>query len=68
VRHGIDGYIVPIRDVAETADLLAQLSSNASLLAGMREHARARAREFTVARYGERLVQALSNHQTGRRL
>lgn len=68
VRHGIDGYIVPIRDVAETADLLEQLSSNPTLLARMRENARARAREFTVARYGERLVEALTKHQTGRRL
>jgi glycosyltransferase involved in cell wall biosynthesis len=47
---------------------LEQLSSNPTLLARMRENARARAREFTVARYGERLVEALTKHQTGRRL
>ncbi|WP_079210710.1 glycosyltransferase family 4 protein [Brucella pituitosa] len=68
VRHGMDGYIVPIRDVAETTDVLRQLSQNASLLAGMRENARARARDFTVARYGDRLVEALSKQQSRRTL
>ncbi|WP_312471725.1 glycosyltransferase family 4 protein [Brucella sp.] len=66
VRHGIDGYIVPIRDVVVTTEVLRQLSQNASLLAGMRENARARARDFTVARYGERLVEALSKQQSRR--
>lgn len=68
VRHGIDGYIVPIRDVTQTVDVLRQLADNPSLRGSMRENARERARDFTVARYGERLVEALSNHQAGRTL
>ncbi len=42
VRHGIDGYIVPIRDVHETAQILRQLADNPALLARMSESARER--------------------------
>ncbi len=62
VRHGIDGYIVPIRDVTETAEILRQLAGNAATLARMSDSARERAGDFTVSRYGERLVQALAKH------
>jgi len=62
VRHGVDGYIVPIRDVAETADILKQLAGNPAMLARMSDSARERAADYTVARYGERLVAALSQH------
>jgi glycosyltransferase involved in cell wall biosynthesis len=62
VRHGVDGYIVPIRDVAETTDILKQLAGNPAMLARMSDSARERAADYTVARYGERLVAALSQH------
>ncbi len=63
VRHGLDGYIVPVRDVRETAEILRQLAGNPAMLARMSESARERASEFTVSRYGERLMAALSRHR-----
>lgn len=63
VRHGLDGYIVPVRDVCETAEILRQLAGNPAMLARMSESARERASDFTVSRYGERLVAALSRHR-----
>ena len=66
VRHGIDGYIVPIRDVRETAEILRQFAGNPAALARMSDSARERASDFTVSRYGERLVAALSQHSGGR--
>lgn len=62
VRHGIDGYIVPIRDVSETAEILRQFVGNPATLARMSDSARERASDFTVSRYGERLLQALAKH------
>lgn len=65
VRHGIDGYIVPIRDVDETVHILREFTGSPGTLARMSENARERARDFTVARYGERLVEALSQYSSG---
>jgi hypothetical protein len=62
VRHGIDGYIVPIRDVSETAEILRQFAGTPAALARMSNSARERASDFTVSRYGERLVEALAQH------
>ena len=65
VRHGIDGYIVPIRDVDETVEILRRFSRNPMTLFRMSENARERASDFTVLRYGERLVKALSQLSMG---
>ena len=65
VRHGIDGYIIPIRDVDETVQILLQFSSNPAMLFRMSDNARERASDFTVLRYGERLVEALSQFSMG---
>lgn len=65
VRNGIDGYIVPIRDVAQTSQIIRRLASDAELLAVMGRNARERAQDFTVARYGERLISALAHHPRG---
>ncbi len=65
VRHGIDGYIVPIRDVRETTEMLRQLADNPAMLLWMSESARERAADFTVLRYGERLVAALAQQKRG---
>ncbi len=65
VRHGIDGYIIPIRDVDVTVEILRQFSSSPAMLFRMSENARERASDFTVVRYGERLVQALSQLPIG---
>ncbi|WP_338441293.1 glycosyltransferase family 4 protein [Synechococcus elongatus IITB4] len=59
VRDGIDGFIVPIRDATALADRLEQLLSDRSLRDRMGAAARDRAREFTWARYGDRLLAAL---------
>ncbi len=64
VRHGIDGHIVPIRDVSETAEILRGFAGDPALLSRMSENARERAADFTVARYGERLVAALDAMRT----
>jgi glycosyltransferase involved in cell wall biosynthesis len=61
VRNGIDGYIVPIRDAAAIARKLDLLASDPELLQQLSANARERAREFTVARYGERLLSTLSD-------
>ena len=59
VRDGVDGFIVPTRDAAAIADKVELLLSDRALRARMGENARARAREFTWERYGERLLGAL---------
>jgi glycosyltransferase involved in cell wall biosynthesis len=60
VRDGVDGFIVPIRDAAAIADKVELLLTDRDLRARMGRSARERAREFTWARYGERLIGALS--------
>lgn len=62
VRHGIDGYIVPIRDVDETVEILRHFAGSPDVLSRMSDNARERAADYTVVRYGERLVKALSEH------
>jgi glycosyltransferase involved in cell wall biosynthesis len=60
VRDGVDGFIVPIRDAAAIADKVELLLTDRGLRARMGRSARARAKEFTWARYGERLIGALN--------
>jgi glycosyltransferase involved in cell wall biosynthesis len=59
VRDGVDGFIVPIRDASALADRIQQLVQDRLLRHQMSVAARQRAREFTWARYGERLLSAL---------
>jgi glycosyltransferase involved in cell wall biosynthesis len=59
VRDGLDGFIVPIRDPEAIAGKLQLLAHNRELLRWMSKNARRRAREFTVEKYGERLVMTL---------
>ncbi|YBV95436.1 glycosyltransferase family 4 protein [Phyllobacteriaceae bacterium JZ32] len=60
VRHGVDGFIVPIRNADAIVEALEQLAANPSLRREMAANALARASEFTLQRYGERLLAALS--------
>ena len=60
VRDGIDGFLVPIRSAESIADCLERLVADRTQLAAMSSHAAERARSFTVAGYGSRLLQALS--------
>jgi len=59
VRNGVEGFIVAPRDVGAMTAAIEVLSRDFELLAEFSRRARARARDFTVARYGERLVSAL---------
>jgi len=60
VRHGVDGFIVPIRSSKAIAGRLKQLAGDRKLLAEMSANARSRAREFSWERYGQRLAAALA--------
>ena len=59
VRDGTEGFIVPIREATALADRLQQLLEDRALRRRMGAAARQRAREYTWARYGERLLAAL---------
>ncbi|MBI3090851.1 MAG: glycosyltransferase family 4 protein [Candidatus Tectomicrobia bacterium] len=61
VRDGVDGFIVPIRDVDALVSRIEQLAAQPELRRWMSDQARQRALEFTVERYGERLLAALSS-------
>jgi glycosyltransferase involved in cell wall biosynthesis len=61
VRDGVDGFVVPIRDPAAIAKCIERLVSNRSLRAEMSANARDRAQEFSLKRYGERLLAALGS-------
>ena len=58
-RDGIDGYLVPARDVDAIVERLDRLATDPALLTGMSEHAHARSQDYTLARYGQRLVETL---------
>jgi len=59
VRDGLDGFIVPIRDPEAIAEKLELLARDRELLRWMSDNARERAREFTVEKYGDRLIPTL---------
>jgi len=59
VRDGVDGFIVPIRDAAAIVDKIERLADEPDLWEKMSANALARASEFTVEKYGERLLSAL---------
>lgn len=58
VRDGIEGFIVPVRDVDALAERLERLRSDGRLRREMGRAARARAEAFTWERHGEQLAQA----------
>jgi glycosyltransferase involved in cell wall biosynthesis len=60
VRDGREGFIVPVRDASAIAGRVERLAQDAELRAQMAAHAKARAAEFTVAKYGQRLLAALT--------
>jgi glycosyltransferase involved in cell wall biosynthesis len=59
VRDGVDGFLVPIRDAEELANKIETIVTDRRLRGEMSRNARERAREFTWARYGERLLDAI---------
>jgi glycosyltransferase involved in cell wall biosynthesis len=60
VRDGVEGFIVPVRDSQAIAKAITTLADHPGMRAAMSESAVERAAEFTVKRYGERLLDALS--------
>ncbi len=61
VRDGVEGFLVPVHDAAALADRIEQLLADRALRDRMAAAARQRAREFSWARYGERLLVALGS-------
>lgn len=68
VRDGVDGFVVPVRDPVAIADALERLLRDRQLRDRMAASARERARDYTWARYGERLLKALGLASTEVRL
>ena len=60
VRDGIEGFIVPIRDSNLLAERIEQLVTDRQLRNRMGQAAKERAREYTWACYGQRLLQAIA--------
>lgn len=65
VRDGVDGLVVPPRDVEAIAAALGRLAADRQRLREMSARARERAAEFTLDRYAERLLAALYGERTG---
>jgi glycosyltransferase involved in cell wall biosynthesis len=66
VRHGVDGFIVPIRDAAAIADRLVELAGNRARLAALSRSAAQRSLDFTSAHYAQRLLAALDEPDAAR--
>ena len=60
VRDGMEGFIVPVRDASAIAGRIEQLAQDLELRAQMAARAKARAAEFTVGAYGQRLLAAFN--------
>jgi glycosyltransferase involved in cell wall biosynthesis len=61
VRDGIDGFIVPIRRADLLAEKLEMLARDRELLQSLSRNAAKRALDYTLARYGERLLGVLKD-------
>jgi glycosyltransferase involved in cell wall biosynthesis len=59
VRDGVDGFVVPIRESEAIVERLERLAEDRDLVDRMSTDALVRASEFTLAKYGERLITAL---------
>lgn len=60
VRDGIDGFVVPLRDVDAIVERITLLAADRARLREMSARARERGLEFDLARYGQRLLDALA--------
>ena len=59
IRNGVDGFIVPIRNVDAIVDCVNKLHSDRDLLRWMSANAKQRAAEYTSEAFGGRLLDAL---------
>ncbi len=60
VRHGRDGFLVPIRDPGAIIEHLEQLATTPELLNRMSDRARRRAEQFTLQHYARRLIRVIT--------
>lgn len=60
VRDGIEGFIVPIRDSQALVDRILAITEDRELRKRMSAAARARAAEFSLDRYAQRLLDAVT--------
>ncbi|WP_134499359.1 glycosyltransferase family 4 protein [Microvirga pakistanensis] len=60
VRHGVDGYVVPIRDAEAIAHAIHLLAHDEELRIAMAANAGAQARNYDLENYGRRLTDAIS--------
>jgi glycosyltransferase involved in cell wall biosynthesis len=60
VRDGVDGFIIPIRGGDAISAAIDAIRAVPSLLSDLSRNAAQRAKDFTVARYGQRLLQTLA--------
>lgn len=60
VRDGVDGFLVPIRNSEAIQDRIERLANDEDLWAAMSTNALARASDYTLEKYGERLLQVLN--------
>ena len=59
VRDGLEGFIVPERDPSALAAAIERIIENQSMRAELSHRAQARARQYTFAQYGKRLLAVL---------
>ena len=61
VSDGVDGFIVPIHDASAVIQALSHFIAQPVRIGIFAARAKARAREFSIAGYSERLLRALSS-------
>ena len=61
VRDGVDGFLLPVGEVSPIVARLEELAGSPDLLSWMSCNARQRGTEFTVQKYGQRLLRALGS-------
>jgi hypothetical protein len=59
VRDGVDGFIVPLRNPEAIVEKVELLTGDPDMLRQMSANAAARGREFTLKKFGDRLITAL---------
>lgn len=64
VQDGVEGFVVPIRDSGAIVDRLLALRHDRTLLERLGDSALERSQEFTLERYADRLLEALSTLDT----
>jgi starch synthase len=67
LRDGVEGFVIPVGDVAALKDRISRLYRDLSVRRGMGLAARARIEQFTWAQYGRRLGMVYRSVASGER-